>query len=388
MKSSHSNQIPVALLILICSISNPAYNQDLSIKWEFHTGDKVSASPVTDNNTVYIGSENGIFFALDANNGKKLWQYKTRGYILGKATIHNDLVFFESSNVFYALDKATGEERWKYDLDWDIWGYKIDHWDDIRSSAIVYDDVFYIGTSLGTIIGLDAKTGEAVFTLAKGINAPIRCTPAIYNGNIYFGDWNGKIYCHSLATKELLWEKETVKKKYYDSFGPIVSEMGVYNGKLFFGARNPQLTVLDAQKGEPFWIRNENDSTGGWIVGSPVVVDNLLYIGGSDSFEMFALDVENGDVKWTFNCGLNIYTKPLITKEHIIFTAGSAYWYFKNYHPPSGMLGGLFILNRESGELISKQEFKDPIFSSPSYDGIAVYFGSYDGNVYAIKYEE
>jgi outer membrane protein assembly factor BamB len=177
-----------------------------------------------------------------------------------------------------------------------------------------------------------------------------------------------------------------VTKKYYDSFGPIVSEMLVFEDNLYFGARNPQMTVLNAETGETVWIKNENDSTGGWIVGTPVISNNTLFIGGSDSFELYALNPEDGSEKWKYHCGLNIYTKPLITEDEVIFTAGYGYWYWENYHPKSGMLGGLFILDRNSGELITKQDFKQPIFSSPVRKDNTIYFGSYDGNVYSVKY--
>jgi len=196
------------------------------------------------------------------------------------------------------------------------------------------------------------------------------------------------VYCHDLSSKDLVWEKETVTKKFYDSFGPIVSEMLVSEGNLYFGSRNPQMTVLNAKTGEIVWVKNENDSTGGWIVGTPVIHGKTLFIGGSDSFIMHALSPEDGVEKWNYNCGLNIYTKPIVTEDHVIFTAGYGYWYWKNYHPKSGFLGGIFFLDRNTGNLKMKKEFSQPIFSSPAMKDGVVYFGSYDGNVYALSSAE
>lgn len=377
-------KIPYIVLFLLLILHQNIYSQSSEVMWQFQTGDRVAASPVIDENVVYVGCENGVFYALDSRTGEELWQVETRGYILGKATVYKNIVFFESSNVYYALDKQTGEELWKFDWEWPIWGYKIDHWDDIRSQAIVYDDVFYIGTSLGALIGLNASDGKQVFIIAKGINSPIRTTPAIHDGKIYFGDWAGKVYCHLMESGELVWERSTYEKRYYDTFGAITSEMVINNGKLYFGARNPQLTVLDAETGEMVWAKNENDSTGGWIVGTPVIADNTLFIGGSDNFTMYAMDPADGREKWTYDCGLNIYTKPVITDNKVIFTAGSAYWYFEKDQNDK-MLGGLFIVDRETGKLIRKMDFKEPVFSSPSYHGGVVFFGCYDGNIYAVK---
>jgi outer membrane protein assembly factor BamB len=374
----------LTVLLFFNAITMRLVAQDLDIMWTFNTGDRITASPVIDNGTIYIGSENGNFYALDVNDGKERWKYSTRGYIMGKATIYQNIVFFESSSVFYALDKMTGKLLWKHDLDWPVWGYKIDHWDDIHPTAIVQEGVFYIGTSLGTVIGLNAIDGKLVWQIAKGINAPIRSTPTINDGKIYFGDWNGKVYSHDLATKELIWEKSTYKKRYYDTFGGIASDMLLYNDKLYFGARNPQLSVLNERDGEPAWIVNENDSTGGWIIGAPVINEDVLYIGNSDSHELHALNVETGEKIWDFDSKLNVYTKPIVTAESVILTAGNAYWYFQQ-NKKEIPFGGLFVVNKKTGQLTAKLDLDEPCFSSPAIDDGVVFFGSFDGNVYAVN---
>ncbi|MBT8264733.1 MAG: PQQ-binding-like beta-propeller repeat protein, partial [Muriicola sp.] len=124
MKSLRIYLAGVLFIIILLIGSIPTICQSIEVQWKFNTGDKVAASVIIDNSTLYIGGENGVFYALKVETGEEIWQFKTRGYILGKATVHKDIVFFESSNVFYALDKATGKEQWRYDLDWDIWGYK------------------------------------------------------------------------------------------------------------------------------------------------------------------------------------------------------------------------------------------------------------------------
>lgn len=64
-------------------LSNPAKVGTLSVKWTFPaTGPGVgrfTASPIVVDNTVFVGSRNGHFFALDAATGALKWQYPKPG---------------------------------------------------------------------------------------------------------------------------------------------------------------------------------------------------------------------------------------------------------------------------------------------------------------------
>jgi len=76
-------------------ITSKAENKE---KWFFKTGSRVLASPSIAGNTVYIGSENGIFYALDLDTGKEKWQFKTGGSIISSAHIEGNNVYFGSDD--------------------------------------------------------------------------------------------------------------------------------------------------------------------------------------------------------------------------------------------------------------------------------------------------
>lgn len=359
-----------------CLLSGPfASAQSLSENWTFQTEDKVLSSPVIEGNTIFVGSEDGNFYALNKRTGKEQWRFNTRGRIQSTATVYNGIVFFESGNIFYALDKATGKERWKYNPGNALWGYKIDPYDDKRSRATVYKGVFYVGSSLGAVLALDAETGELKQTISSEYGFSVRSSPYIAEGVLYFGDWRGQVYAHSLDKNELLWKKRTYDKKPYETFGGIASELLVHKGRLYFGARNPELKAIDVKTQENAWTYT--DSTGGWIIGDPVIENEVLYIGGSDNRKMFAFNSSDGSLQWSFDAKLNIYTKPVVTADHVIFTAGNA------YQPDAP--GRLFVLSKAEGTLLSAYEIPKACFSSPAWDGRNLYFGAYDGKVYSLR---
>ncbi|SVD89707.1 uncharacterized protein METZ01_LOCUS442561, partial [marine metagenome] len=48
----------------------------LSLCWKFKTGGQILASPIVVNGTVYVGSSDGILYALDAKIWKVKWTFR------------------------------------------------------------------------------------------------------------------------------------------------------------------------------------------------------------------------------------------------------------------------------------------------------------------------
>ena len=86
-------------------------------RWEFTTGDCVRGSPaVGADGTVYIGSEDAKFYALDGATGAKRWEFATGDYIDADAAIgENGTVYCASTDgKAYALNGATGGKKWEF----------------------------------------------------------------------------------------------------------------------------------------------------------------------------------------------------------------------------------------------------------------------------------
>ncbi|MDX6626130.1 MAG: hypothetical protein QOE56_1119 [Solirubrobacterales bacterium] len=71
------------------------------ISWSFATGAFVYGSPAAaavpgTPPTIYIGSENGLFYALDATSGKPRWHYDVHGPVPGSATVIGHTVYTSS----------------------------------------------------------------------------------------------------------------------------------------------------------------------------------------------------------------------------------------------------------------------------------------------------
>lgn len=373
-------------LSTLCIAAN-LYAQELTLNWTFDTSDKVLAGPMIQNGTIFIGDQKGVFYSIDLTSGKENWRLETGGNIQAKATMIDNQVFFESANVFYLVNAKNGNKIWSFDPEMDPfvfkyqdreWPYKIDPFDDKRSVATYTDGIIYVGSGDGNVYGLNIKSGQVEKKYTAIENAPVRSSPFIQNGHLYFGDWEGLVYCYSLTSNELIWQKKTYRgDKPYGTFGGIVSEFLPYDGLLFFGARNYMLNVLDINSGEKEWTYT--DVRKGWIIGDPVIFNDTLYIGGSDNYSMLAFDPKIGRPIWSQNGGKNIYTRPVVTEDWVIYTAGNGY----NPADP----GALFLLNRQTGAVIDIYEVPKGTFSSPTLVEDLLVFGCYDSKIYCLKVE-
>ncbi|UCE93690.1 MAG: PQQ-binding-like beta-propeller repeat protein [Flavobacteriaceae bacterium] len=375
----------IYLLFIIYSIHD-FQAQTLDLKWKVETSGKILAGPVVNNQLAFVGNETGTFMAIQIESGKIEWKFDTRGNIQATALLYEELVFFESANVFYALEQKSGKEVWSYSLKFpaekftDASGnehlYKLDPFDDKRSSGFFHQGIIYVGCSNGKVIGLNSRTGNLEFSIAAKDNAPIRSSPMVAKDKLYFGDWNGIVYCYELKEKKFVWTKNTYREKPYATFGGIATEFRRHKGKLFFGARNPALNVLSLSDGQKEWTYN--DPTGGWIIGDPAVFKDTLYMGGSDNFAMLAFNPEDGKVLWKTKRSKNIYGKAVVTKDFVIYGGGNS------YDPKD--TGELVVLKRSNGELVTHFETSSSVFSSPVLTGSElIIFGSNDGVIYALE---
>ena len=122
----------------------------LELRWKYKTGGPIHASPVIVDGTVYVGSTDGVLYALDAKRWGVKWTFRTGDAIRYAAAVWNNHVYFSSrDNYVYALDAKTGELVWKF---------KSDSW--IDSPAIISNGQVYIGAFTRTIHVINATTGK------------------------------------------------------------------------------------------------------------------------------------------------------------------------------------------------------------------------------------
>ena len=126
--------------------------------WKFSTGNPVFSSPaVGDDGTVYIGSWDKTFYALNGRSGEVHWTFKTRAAIESSPVIGNNGIvpFGSNDGKLYSL-KSSGSGP--ADSAWPMFGQNAQHTHRIRAEEA--DSKMAIGRSPSGGIVIHYNTGS------------------------------------------------------------------------------------------------------------------------------------------------------------------------------------------------------------------------------------
>lgn len=132
--------------------------------------------------------------------------------------------------------------------------------------------------------------------------------------------------------------------------------------------------------------------TDGEVVSSPAVVNGVVYMGSNDG-KLYAIDEATGAMRWKFKTGARVSSSPAVANGVVYF--GSYDGFFYAVDAATGTLRWKFANAGEHrytathlhGSLPVGEAMPDPFdvyLSSPALWQDAVYFGSGDGNIYAL----
>jgi outer membrane protein assembly factor BamB len=68
------------------------------IQWTFSTNGDVVSSPAVAGTVVYVGGEDGNFYAVDSTTGEELWNYATGGMVTSSPAVDNGMVYVGSDD--------------------------------------------------------------------------------------------------------------------------------------------------------------------------------------------------------------------------------------------------------------------------------------------------
>ncbi|HEY4284401.1 MAG TPA: PQQ-binding-like beta-propeller repeat protein [Chthoniobacterales bacterium] len=168
----------------------------------------------------------------------------------------------------------------------------------------------------------------------------------------------------------------------------IVSSPVLANGIIYFAGDDGNIYAVNADTGTQIW----KYPTGGPVPATPAVSDGTVYAGSYDG-KFYALDAKTGLTKWKFATegerrfeakGLNglqpknqtmadpfdVYlSSPVVVKNIVYFGSGD---------------GNLYAVDTGSGELKWKFKTGDVVHASPAYSDGMIYLGSWDSYFYAV----
>jgi len=389
------------------------------LKWKFPTKGIILSSPAVVGKTVYIGSSDHNLYAIDAATGSQKWVFKTGSGVASSPAVQEGIVYFLSyDSNFYAVDAATGTLKWKFATKGER-RYSATHlhgsqpaaetmpdpFDVYLSSPLLYGGAVFFGSSDGNIYSLDAASGKLNWKFQTG--DVVHASPVLANGILYLGSWDTYFYALDAATGKEKWRFKTGDDPDMHNQVGIQSSAVVADGLVYFGCRDSNLYALDAATGAKKWTYNNK---GSWVIASPVVSDGKLYFATSDSGMFRALDAKSGTEIFAMKfSGWPTFSSPAIAHGMLYVGSHSGKlfaidiasqkqaWEFAT---DGAQKNGATYTNADGTPNYAAayaSDFYDDmvvgvrklmtvggIYSSPVLADGVLYFGSTDGNLYAI----
>jgi hypothetical protein len=207
--------VPMALYDL--ARTGSALDADSGDKqWQFEVvsnGGTLVASPAIVDGTMYVGG-GGVWkvFAVDASTGEERWRVET-GSDMQTSTVRNETVYVGSSDgIVYAFEAASGDERWRFETD------------TFLNSTAVADGTVYAASRDGRVHAVDADDGSELWQTDAGGN--VRASPVVVGSTVHVGTYDNGLVALDAKTGEKQWH--FLEGEGYVPVHPVVTGGVVY----------------------------------------------------------------------------------------------------------------------------------------------------------------
>ena len=316
-------------------------------------------TPVVVNGIVYYpqDSTGDSLYALDAVTGDVIWKYWT-GYTDDAVTVKDGLLY-TSSDSLWCLNALTGARVWA-------------NGDATSAASTPAVDESYVyncnpsfsGTPLTDVYCLDRFTGNVEWMVTVQGYAASCLT--VWNGMLLMPTWLGPLYALDLDDGSVIWQNTDSDGGYWDSSPVIVEDV------LYILGNDSYARAVNPSNGVELWSTAITPGT--YLSATPAYYDQRLFFGDQvDSF--YSMNCSNGSFDWTVP-GV-IHGSPGVADDVVYFGEGSNYY---------DITARVFAYSCQDGSVLwSYTTDCGPygIVSSPSITDGIMYIAATDGNLYA-----
>lgn len=308
-------------------------------------------------NIVFAGSNNKVFYAIDAIDGQKIWSYSDqKNFCYSSPVYYNNTVYAAADNTLYAFDAATGKVNWTFDA-----ANKI-------KAAPAYDNgTVYFGSYDHHFRGLDAITGAVKLDVTEPDD--LNTTATIVNGIAYISSSTGSVYAINLS-------KATSTRIFKTGGAVFGSSPTIANNVLYIGSDDNNMYALNPTSGQLKWKLGTDGISAGFT--HPFVTAGVVYFGTAQSMDtttnalgsMYAVDANTGSIIWKALDHKGFYSSPIVSGNSVFTTCFDSYMY---------------ALNAKTGAVLWKSLIYPNSNTTSTLAEGNVFVGGGTGNLYALN---
>ena len=336
-------------------------------------------APVIVNQRLYVVDSAGSIGAMDATNGKRLWQKKISasesidgksGWLRGGGDIHitggpgygeNTLMVGSLEGEIISLSAENGSELWRTRVS-----------SEVLSAPQRASDIVIVRTIDGKVFGIDGDKGRRLWIYDRSV-PPLTLrgtsTPAIDSGIVVAGFDGGKMAALDVRTGKLLWETSISAARGRSELERMVdidSEPMIVDGTVYIATFQGHVAAVQLETGRILWS-SDLSSYAGFSAD-----EQNIYVSDEDS-HVWALDRFSGTVLWEQDSlHARAATAPAAIGDQIVV---------------GDLEGYLHWINKKNGEFTARKRLcKEPVIAKPIVVGKIAYAYCSDGRLAAYTY--
>jgi outer membrane protein assembly factor BamB len=328
----------------------------LTLAATYSTSGAIESSPVYANGIIYIGSDDGCEYALDATNiSRFLAKFCTRDKIYGSAAIAGGVLYVGSRDFnLYALNAS--------DISQQLGQFATQDW--IVGDPTVVNGVVYVNSLDHRLYALNASNiSQQLGNYTTG--SRMQHSPAVANGVVYITSEDHYLYALNASNVSQMLDSYNFGTQAILYATPVVA-----NGAVYVGTSENTDTFYALNASKVSQMLSKYTGAGAQYSGSAAYWNGIVYIGNYD-MKMYAHNASNvNQVFATFQTGGTISGCPVIANERI---------YFGSYND-----GKFWILNASNiSQQIANYTLGGAVgFGCPAVVNGIAYIGAWDGKLY------
>lgn len=267
--------------------------------------------------------------------------------ILARTGLASPTGFFAARDVVVAYNPDTGGYQWIYPSTGSLGAGRQTT---VRTTPLYSNGIVYVGAADGHLYAISAANGKLLWDYPAGAGA-ITASPISVGNQVFFGTSNGSVIgLNSRTGKPLMTEPALFKAQ-----DAIVGSLTHSDGYLYFVSRDQSAYALDLSRALTPQTGRRARRVIRWTYtlssppaySSPVIRGDMLYLVDGDN--VTALTASRGRRRWSFTSDGTITNTPAVTEQGIFF----------------GTRGGGFYGINLDGKQMWRTEMAGPAYSSP-----------------------
>lgn len=260
--------------------------------WSTGVGDGMGKAGLTmppfyDNGTIYVADHEGRLTAVDAENGRKRWEIKTKlAFSGGPGVGASRVVMGTIDGGVVAFDAGSGAQ---------VWTARVSS--EVLAVPGVTEDVAVVRSIDGRVFGLDARNGARLWIYDHSVplltlrgNADI----LVRGSTVFVGYDDGTVSALRLEDGTLIWSQAVASadgRTELERLADIGNQMVIVASDLIVSSYKNRVVSLAADSGRLLWFKEISSSTG-------VQVDRTNLAVSDRVGDIWLLDRRNGATMW------------------------------------------------------------------------------------------